>query len=91
METIAKKMNIKTVEDYTRFYNRTKEYCDAIDKKIAELEAEGNIRFEKCKENLNDMDVFVNYEVVNVAISGLRDNKIRMLDILEVVKEDVEE
>lgn len=91
MKTVAKKMNIKTVEDYTRFYNRTKEYCNAIDKKIAELNIEGDIRFEKCKENLNNMDTFVNYEVMNVAISGLRKNKMRMLEILESVKEGLEE
>ncbi|HHV25979.1 MAG TPA: hypothetical protein GXX63_02145 [Tissierellia bacterium] len=91
METIAKRLNIKTTEDYTRFYEKTKEYCDAIDKKVAELQVLSKEKSEVCKENLNDIDFYIDYEAVTSAISGLLDNKIHMLEMLNAVAEEFKE
>lgn len=90
MKTIAEKLNIKTVEDYTRFYNRTKEYCDAIDKKIAELNILSKEKSEICKENINDINLYIDYEAVTSAIFELQDNKICMLKMLNAVKDELD-
>ncbi len=90
METIAERLNIKTTEDYTRFYEKTKEYCNAVDRKIAELNILSKKKSEIYKKNINDMDIYMDYEAVISANFALQDNKIHMLEMLNAVKDELD-